>query len=164
MAVCAQPRFVYFRSLILVLNEGSFILRLKVSLLPPRLEVVPPLSELVPRTAWPPCVQSLEVGGQLRGDQQLPLGPQVINSPPTLRPAPRKYSARRNVHWTIHSLFYPPIIGCFCPLIKINYSRTRRGSFEFFWYFAAYVRILLRLRSILTLPIAIYIRAIFHYR
>ena len=134
MAVCAQPRFVYFRPLILVLNEGSFILRLEGSLLAPGLEVIPPLPELVPRTARPPGVQPLEVGGQLCGDQHLPLWPQVINSPSTLRPAPRKCSAQRNVHGTvtIHSLIYSPIIGCLCPLIKINYSRTRGWPLEFF--------------------------------
>ena len=95
MTVCAQPRFVYFRPLIFVLNEGSFILRLEGSLLSPGLEVIPPLSELVPRTARPPGGQPLEVGGQLCGDQHLPLGPQVINRRPTSRPAPRKCSARR---------------------------------------------------------------------
>ena len=142
MAVCAQPRFVYFRPLILVLNEGSFILRLEGSLLAPGLEVIPPLSELVPRTARPPRVHPLEVGGQLRGDQHLPLGPQVINRRPTSRTAPRECSARRNRIYVGRLPIYPPIIGCLCPLIKINYSRTRGGSFEFFWYFATYVGIL----------------------
>ena len=94
--MCAQPRFVYFGPLILVLDEGSFILRLEgfLLLLASSLEVVPPLPKLVSGTPRPLRGKPPEVGGQLRGHQHLPLRPQVVHSPPTLRPTPRKCSAR----------------------------------------------------------------------
>ena len=97
MTICAQPRFVYFWPLTFVLDERSFILCLEGSLLlASSLEVIPPLPELIPGTPRPLCGQPPEIGGQLRGHQHLPLRPQIVHSPPTLRPAPLKCSEKLN--------------------------------------------------------------------
>ena len=118
MAIRAQFWLVYFWPLVLMSFKGSFILRLECCL-SPGLEVVPPLPELIPRTLRPRGGQPPEVWGQLRGDQQLPLRPQIVNSPPTLRPAPRKCSASyRNERRRLRTCTYYPYLDASVPWWK----------------------------------------------